>query len=87
MSTEQTKIKQVLEKLIDEMVAKGIYWSEAVSQFEKALYPARPEGNEWKPEPRSRNHGRSSKYALQENPGTRNREEGKRLAEIIHRFS
>ena len=35
MSAEQTKIKQVLEKLIDEMVAKGIYWSEAVSQFEK----------------------------------------------------
>ncbi len=35
MSAEQTKIKQVLEKLIDEMVTKGIYWSEAVSQFEK----------------------------------------------------
>ncbi len=35
MSAEQTKIKQVLENLIDEMVAKGIYWFEAVSQFEK----------------------------------------------------
>ncbi|MCZ6486287.1 MAG: helix-turn-helix domain-containing protein [Acidobacteria bacterium] len=35
MSAEQTKIKQVLEKLIDEMVVKGIYWCEAVSQFEK----------------------------------------------------
>jgi len=35
VSAEQTKIKQVLEKLIDEMVAKGIYWCEAVSQFEK----------------------------------------------------
>ncbi len=29
------KIKQVLEEIIDEMVAKGIYWSEAESQFEK----------------------------------------------------
>ncbi|MEE2822947.1 MAG: helix-turn-helix domain-containing protein [Acidobacteriota bacterium] len=28
-------IKQVLEEVIDEMVAKGIYWSEAESQFEK----------------------------------------------------
>ena len=28
-------IKQVLEEVIDEMVAKGIYWSEATSQFEK----------------------------------------------------
>ena len=28
MSAEQTEIKQVLEKLIDEMVAKGIYWSD-----------------------------------------------------------
>ena len=31
----RVKIKQVLENVIDEMVAKGIYWSEAVSQFEK----------------------------------------------------
>jgi DNA-binding NtrC family response regulator len=30
-----SKIKQVLEEIIDEMVAKGIYWTEAVSQFEK----------------------------------------------------
>lgn len=31
----KVKIKQVLEEVIDEMVAKGIYWSEAESQFEK----------------------------------------------------
>jgi len=30
-----SKIKQVLEEIIDEMVAKGIYWTEALSQFEK----------------------------------------------------
>jgi DNA-binding NtrC family response regulator len=35
MSARQSKIKQVLEETIDEMVAKGIYWAEAVSQFEK----------------------------------------------------
>ena len=35
MSAVQSKIKQVLEEIIDEMVAKGIYWTEAVSQFEK----------------------------------------------------
>ncbi len=35
MSAAQSKIKQVLEEIIDEMVAKGIYWTEAVSQFEK----------------------------------------------------
>ncbi len=35
MSAAQSKIKQVLEEIIDEMVAKGIYWPEAVSQFEK----------------------------------------------------
>lgn len=29
------KICQVLEEVIDEMVAKGIYWSEAAQQFEK----------------------------------------------------
>ncbi len=34
MSAAQSKIKQVLEEIIDEMVAKGIYWTEAVSQFE-----------------------------------------------------
>ena len=33
--TGRVKIKQVLEEVIDEMVAKGIYWSEAESQFEK----------------------------------------------------
>ena len=33
--TARVKIKQVLEEIIDEMVAKGIYWSEAESQFEK----------------------------------------------------
>ncbi len=33
--TARVKIKQVLEEVIDEMVAKGIYWSEAESQFEK----------------------------------------------------
>ncbi len=31
----KVKIKQVLEEIIDEMVTKGIYWSEAESQFEK----------------------------------------------------
>ncbi len=35
MSAAPSKIKQVLEEIIDEMVAKGIYWTEAVSQFEK----------------------------------------------------
>lgn len=35
MSAAKAKIKQVLEDTIDEMVTKGIYWSEAVSQFEK----------------------------------------------------
>ncbi len=35
MSAAQSKIKQVLEEIIDEMVAKGIYWTEAVSEFEK----------------------------------------------------
>ena len=33
--TARVKIKRVLEEIIDEMVAKGIYWSEAESQFEK----------------------------------------------------
>ncbi len=31
----KVKIKQVLEEVIDEMVVKGIFWSEAESQFEK----------------------------------------------------
>ena len=31
----KVKIKQVLEEVIDEMVVKGIFWSEAASQFEK----------------------------------------------------
>ncbi len=35
LSVPQAKIKQVLEEIIDEMVAKGIYWTEAVYQFEK----------------------------------------------------
>ncbi len=35
MSAAPSKIKQVLEEIIDEMVAKGIYWTEALSQFEK----------------------------------------------------
>ncbi len=35
MSAAPSKIKQILEEIIDEMVAKGIYWTEAVSQFEK----------------------------------------------------
>jgi DNA-binding NtrC family response regulator len=35
VSAAPSKIKQVLEEIIDEMVAKGIYWTEAVSQFEK----------------------------------------------------
>ena len=35
MIAAPSKIKQVLEEIIDEMVAKGIYWTEAVSQFEK----------------------------------------------------
>lgn len=29
------RIKDVLESVIDEMVSKGIYWTEALSQFEK----------------------------------------------------
>ena len=35
MIAAPSKIKQVLEEIIDEMVAKGIYWTEAVCQFEK----------------------------------------------------
>ena len=35
MTARRAQIKQVLEEVIDEMVAKGIYWSEAESQFEK----------------------------------------------------
>ena len=35
MAPRQSKMKQVLEEVIDEMVSKGIYWSEALSQFEK----------------------------------------------------
>jgi len=35
VSAAPSKIKQVLEEIIDEMVAKGIYWTEALSQFEK----------------------------------------------------
>ena len=33
--TPARKIKDRLEEIIDEIVSKGIYWSEAVSQFEK----------------------------------------------------
>ena len=35
MARQQKKIKDKLEEVIDEMVCKGIYWSEAASQFEK----------------------------------------------------
>ena len=37
MQQPQSKpiIKDVLEELIDEMVTKGIFWDEAVTQFEK----------------------------------------------------
>ena len=35
MKTRKPRIKEILESVIDEMVAKGIYWYEAVSQFEK----------------------------------------------------
>ena len=35
MSAARSKIKQVLEEIIDEMVGKGIFWTEAVAQFEK----------------------------------------------------
>ncbi|MCH7802995.1 MAG: helix-turn-helix domain-containing protein [Acidobacteria bacterium] len=35
MSAARSKIKQDLEEIIDEMVGKGIYWTEAVAQFEK----------------------------------------------------
>ena len=31
--SSKVEIKQVLEEVIDEMVAKGIYWSEAESQW------------------------------------------------------
>lgn len=33
--TPAREIKDRLEEIIDEIVSKGIYWSEAVSQFEK----------------------------------------------------
>ena len=33
--TPARKIKDRLEEIIDEIVSKGIYWSEAVSQIEK----------------------------------------------------
>ena len=35
MKGRKPRIKDVLENIIDEMVAKGIYWTEALSQFEK----------------------------------------------------
>lgn len=35
MRSSPRKLKEVLETAIDEMVSKGIYWPEAVSQFEK----------------------------------------------------
>jgi len=35
MMARQSQIKQILEEVIDEMVSKGIYWTEACSQFEK----------------------------------------------------
>ena len=37
MQQKRTKatIKEVLEELIDELVSKGILWSEAVAVFEK----------------------------------------------------
>jgi len=35
VSAARSKIKQDLEEIIDEMVGKGIYWTEAVAQFEK----------------------------------------------------
>lgn len=35
MKGRKPRIKDVLENVIDEMVAKGIYWTEALSQFEK----------------------------------------------------
>ena len=35
MSAARSKIKQDLEEIIDVMVGKGIYWTEAVAQFEK----------------------------------------------------
>jgi len=35
VSAARSKIKQVLEEIIDEMVGKGIFWTEAVAQFEK----------------------------------------------------
>lgn len=35
MTQQQKKIKDKLEEIIGEIVSKGIYWSEATSQFEK----------------------------------------------------
>ena len=37
MNQSQTKptIKDILESVIDEMVAKGIFWHEALAEFEK----------------------------------------------------
>ena len=75
MSAEQTKIKQVLEKLIDEMVAKGIYWSEAVSQFEK-LFILRvlkeTNGSLGRAAETMGVHRNTLSKKIQENPGTRN---------------
>ena len=34
MTQQQKKIKDKLEEIIGEIVSKGIYWSEATSQFE-----------------------------------------------------
>ncbi|MBI4455407.1 MAG: histidine kinase [Acidobacteria bacterium] len=33
--TKNTKLRDLLEELVVEMVDKGIYWNEGVTQFEK----------------------------------------------------
>ena len=35
MTQQQKKIKDKLEEIVGEIISKGIYWSEATSQFEK----------------------------------------------------
>ena len=35
MTQQQKKIKDKLEEIVGEIASKGIYWSEATSQFEK----------------------------------------------------
>ena len=82
MVRQQKKIKDKLEEVIDEMVSKGIYWSEAASQFEKLFILRAPAGQQRQPESSRRDHGGSPKHRLQEDSATRDWEEGEGEREL-----